>query len=141
MKSKRHRVILAGLLLGGAVAWASCAEDNPDECYSDEDCPPASNLKATICIKTYYNSGIPSGGYCAECESDQDCTDPAFPTCNTLFHTCVCESDSGICGPGEGGVPDGGAVPDGGGVAGTGPEPDDAGSAGGPAPEPDDAGQ
>jgi hypothetical protein len=136
MKSKWHRVILAGLLVTGVVAPLSCSEDNPDECYSNSDCPPASNVKATICIKTYYNSGIPSGGFCAECASDQDCTDPALPTCNTLFHTCVCDADSGICGPTEGGIAGGGGGVGGGGGAGSGgsgPEPDDAGD--------DDAGQ
>ena len=136
MESKRYRVFLVGLLIAAAGALTSCEEDNPDECYSDDDCPPASNSKATICVKTYYNSGIPSGGYCVECIGDQDCNDPAFPTCDTLFNTCVCEADSGFCGTTEGGVAGG----TGGGGGSGGSEPDDAGSAGGGATEVDDAG-
>ncbi len=143
MKAKWHRGILAGLLLTGMVALLSCSEDNPDECYSDADCPPASNAKATICVKTYYNSGIPSGGYCAECVEDSDCTDPTMPTCDTLFNTCVCKSDSGICGLDEGGIPDGGMAGSGGGGAGSGGAgaPDDAGQVDSAASESDDAGQ
>ena len=139
MEAKRHRRLLAGLLLTETVALLSCSEDNPDECYSNADCPPASNAKATICIKTYYNSGIPSGGYCAECVDDSNCTDPALPTCDAYFYTCVRESVSGISGLDGGGIPDR-EITDSGGAGSGGEDPsDDAGRVDDAASESDDA--
>lgn len=52
-----HPIFFALLL--SSLAGVSGCEDNPEECYSNSDCPQGCQCKAT-----YYYSGTRSGGYC-----------------------------------------------------------------------------
>jgi hypothetical protein len=70
-----HPVISALLLFASAGIFG--CEDNPDECYSNRDCP-----NGCICKPTYYTSGERSGGYCevpdgAQCTAKTDASDGA----------------------------------------------------------------
>ena len=65
MVLKCGRVITVALFLLAGTGTLAC-EDNPDECYSNSDCP-----KGCKCIPTYYHSGNRSGGYCALPEGGQ----------------------------------------------------------------------
>jgi hypothetical protein len=58
MRSNLHLSILGCLLSFGTVALLAC-EDNPDECFSNNDCDAG-----MTCVATYYNSKARSGGYC-----------------------------------------------------------------------------
>ncbi|MBN1654099.1 MAG: hypothetical protein JXA30_10005 [Deltaproteobacteria bacterium] len=66
MRPKYHLSLLLCLTFFGAVALFAC-EDNPEECYSDEDCE-----KGYKCKATYFNSGSRSGGVCIKTESDAE---------------------------------------------------------------------
>jgi hypothetical protein len=52
-----HHLLFSASLFALVVTYG--CEDNPDECYSNSDCP-----KGCTCKATYYNSGKRSGGYC-----------------------------------------------------------------------------
>jgi len=66
MGSKLHFSFLF-CVLSFAVATLFACEDNPEECYSDEDCGDG-----YLCEPTYYNSGSRSGGVCHEIEAEKD---------------------------------------------------------------------
>jgi hypothetical protein len=97
MALKGQRYTLAVLLCFGAMGVFAC-EDNPDECYDDGDCPDGLR-----CATSKFLTGSPSGGHCVQCLTDDDCTDPALPTCEAVTNTCKCDDPEG-CGPQEGGV-------------------------------------
>jgi hypothetical protein len=63
----RHPIFFA-LLLSSLTGVFGC-EDNPDECYSNSDCP-----KGCQCKATYYYSGTRSGGYCEIPDGGEQCT-------------------------------------------------------------------
>ncbi len=65
MGSKLHFAFLVCCLLLFAVAVLLACEDNPEECYSDEDCG-----EGYICEPTYYLSGSRSGGVCHKTETE-----------------------------------------------------------------------
>lgn len=66
MRSKLHFSFLV-CVLSFAIATLFACEDNPEECYSDEDCG-----EGYFCEPTYYNSGSRSGGVCHELETEKD---------------------------------------------------------------------
>lgn len=65
MGSKLHFSLLVCLLSFTMASVLAC-EDNPEECYGQEDCG-----KGYICEPTYYLSGSRSGGICVKTETDE----------------------------------------------------------------------
>lgn len=104
----------------------------PDECQTDDDCPDelpvcdTENEPNNICVGCVLGTDCenptpvcdPDTQTCEGCQSDDDCTDPLFPACNTIRgplqgsctecaatntdlcvgDTPVCLTDVGVCG-------------------------------------------
>jgi hypothetical protein len=66
MGSKLHFSFLVCLLSFAIAALLAC-EDNPEECYSDEDCG-----EGYTCEPTYYTTGSRSGGVCRKIETETE---------------------------------------------------------------------
>ena len=66
MGSKLHFALFICLLSFAVAALLAC-EDNPEECFDQDDCE-----EGYVCEATYYNSGNRSGGICVKTETEED---------------------------------------------------------------------
>lgn len=107
--SLKGRVMLAGLLGGGLVAWSAACSTTNDDCETNpRACDPGSAGSGAASSTTTEGQGAAGAaggaggsnggmGGAPECITDADCTSPTAARCNTDNGTCVPCDNSTQC--------------------------------------------